>query len=149
MKLQNQVCSLEHAIKLSELGVVQHSMYGFIEIPCNGMGGVRAFWQDNKHALIQTDIILYGGNGKHKWSAFTVAEMGVMFPSQIEYNKELCAILSYKEIDNSFSCIVLGYIKRDMYKITGLPNEDQSRSAMLIHLLETGTITVEEVNQRL
>ena len=140
MELQKQVCTLQQAQRLKELGVKQVSHFGYIEIPDNGTGGVKAWWQDSKYALINTDIILYVGNGSRAWSAFTVAELGVMLP--VCFNSGSTAEKGFVE----FIAICYGD-GGGAYK--QLATEAEARAALLIHLIETGKVTPEEVNQRL
>ena len=66
MKLENQVCSLELAKKLKELGVKQESYFYWQEF--EGQVALRSAYRGNE--LPRDD----------RYSAFTVAELGEMLP---------------------------------------------------------------------
>ncbi len=72
MKLENQVCTLEQAKKLKELGIVQDSLFYHIE--CN----------PNVFEIEQIDENSYKNydKGDPVFSAFTVAELGEMLPTR-------------------------------------------------------------------
>jgi hypothetical protein len=141
MKIENQVCSLEQAKRLKELGVVQKSYFQ---------------WNDTKHAEPYINNSVFGeSHPPIEFSAFTVAELGVML---YEPEKDWLGLLGNNII--GFHC---SYIHED--EMFGeekslcsfpnekdpnfLPTEAQARAEMLIHLLENDIITSEEVNKRL
>ncbi len=71
MKLENQVCSLEIAKKLEELGVNKESLF---------------YWVVSKdHSSIHLGVDIQLGNidWDEMYSAYTVAELGKMLPRQI------------------------------------------------------------------
>lgn len=76
MNLESQVCSLELSRRLNELGVKQESLY---------------FWSLCQECVKEYEIegiqvtpeLGDSGHGD-KWSAFTVAEVGVMLPYKIK-----------------------------------------------------------------
>lgn len=74
MKLENQVCSLESAKKLKELGVEQNSLL---------------YWEYcNRFNKWQIEYDIFDGDkgmrGEGDVSAFTVAELGEMLPKHID-----------------------------------------------------------------
>lgn len=69
MELENQVCSLELAKQLKELGVKQESYAWWSEILSTENGW---YWR----------VLTGGGQGKDYCSAFTVAELGEILPSE-------------------------------------------------------------------
>ena len=136
MKIQDQVCTLEQAKKLKELGVEQKVLWQW---KVNNVQSVvistpMAFWIDTYVPSV----------GNVFYAAFTVAELGVMLPIsfisfKVTAGKEFsCAKLkdNYPEIDFSFTS-KFG------------TNEAEARAEMLIYLLENKLIKAEEVNQRL
>jgi hypothetical protein len=81
MKLSDQVCSLELAKKLKEMGIKQESLF------------VWEYYDENCYAIKyfpysinnkMTDIKIYG---IELYSAFTSSELGEMLPDTIPYDK--------------------------------------------------------------
>lgn len=142
MKLENQVCTLEQAKRLKELGVAQDGIFSHVDnISKVGYEGIRLTKQTSsyraKGQLIDSGVIKY-------FVAFTVAELGVMLPINI--------ITARQKHTDTYACIALengssdvDYSKDIQHKET----EAKARAAMLIYLLENGHTTAEEVNQRL
>lgn len=72
MTLDQQVCSLELAKRLKELGVKQVSCFKWV------------------HKSLLPDVWVLGKRGKENVAAFTVAELGEMLPSMtISYFREI------------------------------------------------------------
>jgi predicted amino acid racemase len=126
MKLQSQVCTLEQAKKLNELGVKQDSLF---------------YWIDRK----DKSRVVYSGliediEKLTTYSAFTVAELGVMLP---------CYYVVYYTVAHGY-CVCRkmenGELQRPL--LTGC-TQAKAGAAMLIFLLENNLTTAEEVNQRL
>ena len=142
MKLQDQVCTLEQAKILNDLGIKQ---------------GVSVFFFDTgskNKILINTGFekeLTGFFNFQTCFSAFTVAELGVMLPQDEDENDEgpwyslpdkgvdIIGFSVKKYLDSHYEgpCEIV-------YK-----TEAQARAAMLIYLLEADIITVKEVNERL
>lgn len=120
MKLENQVCTLEQAKRLKELGVAQKSLFAYAD--------------DNTIcAPHYTDMPM-------SWcmypAAFTVAELGVTLPPET------------KSFDSeSFSAWVIMGIDGKLWFLSA--TEAECRADLLIQLLESGRITAAEVNARL
>lgn len=119
MKLEQQVCSLELAQKLKELGVKQGSYVNWVKHP------VTASWV----LWTATDILndyegkVIGRGDVQRCSAFTVAELGEMLPSSTR---------SYKVIDSpEWYCNYR--LKEDEQ---AADTEADARAKMLIYLLE-------------
>jgi hypothetical protein len=79
MKIHDQVCSLELAIKLKELGVEQNGLWSW----CKSIGPP---W--NTRPKDEWDLQLDGPeenepNSSECYSAFTVAELGELLPQQL------------------------------------------------------------------
>ncbi len=70
MKLEQQVVSLDFAKRLKELGVKQESLYRWVQDP-------------NEHADPKSHYLTQPQTFQDGWSAFTVAELGEMFPPYI------------------------------------------------------------------
>ena len=121
MKLEDQVCSLELAKRLKELGVKQESIF---------------WWTDYNEVLLGKDVSRKKGGTNKCTSAFTVAELGEMFPKfarSVKCGKTqdrwLC---SYELADNHW---------------TGAQeiNEADARAKMLCHLIEKGIIDANSI----
>ena len=118
MKLSEQVCALEQAKKLYALGVERRSLFYHF------------------HGRIEHEAF-----GSEYYSAFTVAELGVMCNSEVytwrtgSVNSEYA---NWEWIDEG------GQNGMGVYA-----TEAEARAAMLIYLLENNLVTPAEINQRL
>jgi hypothetical protein len=119
VKLEDQVCSLELAKRLKELGVKQESLYYWWELSGSGFLPLH----DDRDELPCGD--------KKICSAFTVAELGEMLPDDTE---------SYKDVrgwncdrDNNLD----GFISS-----SGGKTEAEARARMIIHLIENKLMEV-------
>ena len=140
MKIENQVCTLQQAKDLKRLGVEQK--------PAN------YFWDESDGQLYRcadgsaSDIGCF--------AAFTVAEMGVMFPDGQDIKRMRAAqLLSYRiaaAAGGGYYCEIPDEngeeLTPPLFSTKGI-TEAQARAAMLIHLLESGRIILSAVNQRL
>lgn len=118
MKLEDQVCSLELAKKLKELGVKQDSYYCWnLYIP-SGVSKLESYPATNVHYW-QT------------FSAFTVAELGEILPPFVTTEKYLCKgkprFNAHEE--ETIEC----HSWHD-------DKEANARAKMLIHLIEQGIV---------
>lgn len=123
MKLEQQVCSLELAKKLKELGVKQDGYFCYY-----GSDELDSFWNAN-----QIMCGMLSDNDFPYCSAFTVAELGEMLPtlgiswikSNDGYGKDFWwGKTNYPTLGTN------GQIKADDY------SEADARAKMLIHLIE-------------
>lgn len=120
MKLELQVCSLELAKKLKELGVKQDSLWYWVQekaFPKN----VSVFYK--RDLPDEIDI-----NAFHIYSAFTVAELGELLPS--EYDGE--GIIFFKGVDGDAYYADCPKTKLGFWAKT----EADSKAKMLIYLKE-------------
>jgi len=135
MKLENQVCSLELAKKLKELGVKQESLFYWCE------------YKDQFVIPIKTKPYVIFGNRKWKKelliSAFTVAELGEMLPHRIPNHQK---VNPYSFIDVDFyknpSGFYQGWINNS--RVTSCvimsDTEANARAKMLIYLIENNLL---------
>lgn len=125
MRLEDQVCSLELAKCLKELGVKQESAFYWKQFEIGG----------------EFDWTLTDKNSLNAWnnqygtiSAFTVAELGEMLPEGFRSGK----------LSGKFLCMVSndkGYLESTVrLKEFDIKTEADARAKMLIHLLETKVI---------
>lgn len=147
MKLEQQVCSLELAKKLKELGVKQDSLFYWI----------------NDHIFYKTGLGAYRDDGAcvgdrsfacaSKVSSFTVAELGEMLPHEVHF---FTGIKNPRRRKNSqhLHCFfgsmgpMVNYTgggARENYTQRGATEAD-ARAKMLIYLLENNLIKLHETN---
>lgn len=139
MKLSEQVCTLEQAKKLYALGVERRSLFYHF------------------HGRIEHEAF-----GSEYYSAFTVAELGVMlqkgeigipvYESEINTSSETFTTVSIETwiTPNIFNCAIVNKEFPDrVYKECKSRYEAEARAAMLIYLLENNLVTPAEINQRL
>lgn len=134
MKLEQQVCSLELAKKLKELGVKQESLFWWkpkIE------GGHELRYRESGMSVFYED-----------YSAFTVAELGEMLPDEISSTK-----IDYKKGKGAF-WEVKNTINSDLFnkfngetvgkhqEIVLMNTEADARGKMVCYLLENKLITL-------
>ena len=119
MKLENQVCSLELAKKLKELGVKQDGIYSYYQF-------------NERNVYLRETSELHCANpmlNKENWicSAFTVAELGEMLPPPVfSYKVQNSPSNEYWKCNRDFGwspCKEAG-------------READARAKMLIYLLE-------------
>jgi len=130
MKLEQQVCTLEQAKKLMALGVTAEPLYWHvIDIdPLTPMDIIQK-WQHSNFDQCE------------KYPAYTVAELGVMLPSETHTQRTGSEDSEYDNWE---------WVDDGNGNANGLYNtEVEARAAMLIYLLENNLTTPEEVNQRL
>lgn len=125
MTLEQQVCSLESAKRLKELGVKQESY--FIYDAVWGANEVESW--EIRHGSLSTEP-------EEVYSAFTVAELGEMFIGQIvnfEHRK-----------DGKYRVWWYGspktMVEQQIHNIDA-DTEAEARAKMLIYLLENNLIT--------
>ena len=141
MKLEQQVCTLEQAKRLKELGVDQNCSYlCFLENSAGKYMLDTIEGNFNSHCR-DYEISVHPGGFEASFveqaiAVFTVAELGVM----IDWN-HVSQSGPYKE-DQHFYCFT---------HLHDYSNENEAvvRADVLIYLLENNLTTAEEVNQRL
>ena len=117
MKIKNQVCSLELAKKLKELGVKKEGYFAYYYNPYHG--GVSAktlLWEYKKERYQYKSFACF---------AFTVAELGEILPKKVNWK-----MLYYKDVWN---------LDFGDYRV-GEKTEADARAKMLIYLIENSLI---------
>lgn len=133
LKLEDQVCSLELAKKLKELGIglANESYFCYYKLKDADEYGLSEKWQIDDPERF------------NEINAFTVAELGAMLPDCLYtqtasgYDKPL--ILN--KVDGIYSVGILNP-NQTIFPRFSYPNEADARAMMLIYLIETGEIKI-------
>lgn len=138
MKLENQVCSLEYARKLKELGVKQESLFAWKRIPDEaGEDGWSVWYVDKQSWSLCDDCTCL--------SAFSVAELGQMLPIQVDHESSI--IMLYERTRSDGWQIDYFNLSAIEFHITMTDNlQSNARAKMLIYLLENNFVTAEQIN---
>lgn len=117
MKLEHQVCSLELAKQLKELGVKQESIFYFSNLDTPYLR-IDLWWEEPEKS------------GDFRISAFTSAELGAMLPDTLA-GKQLYHW-------HTGAMWFIGYLcENGMYQPAKVrTTEADARAQMLVHLLE-------------
>lgn len=146
MKLENQVCSLEQAKRLKQLGIEQVGVFAWCP---DGADEADMFVAETN-----TD-----GEGGHfadgdEYSAYTVAELGVMLTAKSTHGRStvgIDALPEYTEKNGWYWWPSLSANILDPNYLVQLSADTQAKmyADVLIYRLENKLTTAEEVNQRL
>lgn len=162
MKLEQQVCTLDQAKRLKELGVIQNSLWHWIypekETVLSSMQGI---YHRSLVVEMLSDANEDGEDNQFPHlnaSAFTVSELGVMLPRYYPSWR----FLEEGGQNELWIATIIGQPqgferdKEDVYDIRTVAAFDrygktqaEALANLLISLLETKTIKAEEVNKRL
>ena len=140
MPLEKQVCSLELAKKLKELGVEQDSL----------------FWWDDHSELGMGEIVSFDEPDNPICSAFTVAELGEMLPREFDYLASTTEHSGYEGRRSVWLTIGRTIIDDGWYVLYSDPHpankvpvysthsttETDARAKMLIYLIENNLVTL-------
>ncbi len=123
MTLQEQVCTLEQAKRLKELGCEQNAYFTWYEFLMKDNSLRYIISSDTKDAI-----------GNNDWcSAYAVAELGEMLTKAFGYAKTI-RMPQVKAYDEGLDWWH-PYLK-DNGNYISFPAEAQARAALLIHILE-------------
>jgi hypothetical protein len=131
MNIEQQCINLQIAKRLKELGVKQESYFFWVKLKDNGYD-ISERWNVPDYNLEQD------------YSAYTVAELGIMLPDRVEKNGESYCFIEWK-LGGKY---LMNYYGEFMLKTTHLKEdthcyasiEANARGKMLIYLLENGMI---------
>ena len=130
MKLEKQVCSLEYAKKLKELGVNQDSLYFYTKVGKS----VKSWdeWMEIGENVILSEL----------YSAFTVAELGEMLPEKVKTKcfGEKSFIIFREKYAESWDIAYSTDTSDDDKLWKQAETEADARAKMLISLLENKLI---------
>lgn len=144
MKIEDQVCSLEYAKKLKELGIKQESLFGWYEAE-----QITNFdFNEGKKAETISGICIMGNDDTTKQiykgfiaAAFTVMELGLRLPQSITQDEKYYRLNIFKDK----ICWFIAYVTNQSeppFIIHMNMKEVNCRASMLIHLLENNLITL-------
>lgn len=156
MKLDNQVCTYEQAVKLQQLGLLQQATFYFVRtvsqknhVNCSLFCGIEAAVKQYK-AWQQHDTFLTSKT-EAPVAAWNSAELGAMLPAEFVQPRHTVDLYTYK-MDNAFGSGRTRYFcslniaelhKQQFYA------EAHARAATLIYLLETEHLNIQDVNRKL
>lgn len=133
IKLEIQVCSLELAKKLKELGVSQDSFWYWVEhYVSRKQGRVWELFQFDEDDKVNPHI-----------SAFTVAELGILLPAWVR-KRGICYHYRGTQPDSTvkndwyggYTSSRLEKTEHELIYLHGVDTEANVRAKMLIYLLE-------------
>ena len=132
MKLEDEVCSLDLAKKLKELGVKQESLFQHVNNPIGHAG-----WQMWFQGRVATVL----GERAEWYAAFTVAELGEILPPTIDgkYNDKTRWFNSRK---TSKACVWYENARPNEEIMTEADTEADARAKMLVYLIENQLVGV-------
>lgn len=139
MKIENQVCTLEQAKKLKELGVIQEESQFYYRGQNVWHHNEVTDWPNQEQFY---DLFGSGAEAGQIFAAFTVAELGQMLPA------------GYDTMAGTVTLTKREWLGYDLYgkyipSEKAYDTEAQCRAAMLIYLIESKLTTPEETNKRL
>lgn len=141
LSLEYQVCVIEHAKRFKELGIKQDSQFYY----CNAKSIGDHILE--KEIWMIAHLSQVTGLSDDWFSAFTVAELLEILPISINGNH--LTIFAHSELDDKSKYWKIGYV--DCLGIylyfTHAFKLAYALSEMLIYLIETKRITVEEINK--
>lgn len=156
MEIENQICSLEQAKKLKELGITQNSLFYHYKQIFNGKPSFKIYPMQYEHfgRLVNCETIeraLYGESKNEVYSAFTVAELGLMFPP---VNISKGEFITFSKGSKNSWMVDISHEKCPALPKKYLPlnkdyTEAEIRAATIIYLLDKRFITVSEINNKI
>lgn len=146
MQVEKQYCTLQLSKRLKELGVEQISQFYWSDFA----GSKNELYIRKELGLYGVEVDYFSGlffvrpgieSGLSAYSAYTVAELGVMLSPGYDTMKITIGFNDYawKGFD----------LDGEDFPGEIFDTEAQCRAAMLISLIENNRVTVEEINKRL
>jgi len=147
MYLSNQVCNIEIAKQLQKLGVSQNSIFKYV----NNWANPRCEpINDGEHIIMSEEMHLTRRKGLKRGyevnftAAYTVAELGVLIPSNIVLPKHVTdSICEQGEIPEMWSF----YDRKTSY--SNFENEADARGQLLVDLIEVCNLDISKINLQL
>ena len=133
LTLEQQVCTLESAKRLKELGVIQDSYFNWTEYSFSSKGHKKWWSLEEASGVYVHDQI----------SAFTASELGELLPTNIDYAGESFLLtINHWNNNNEWQVSYLGGIYNDeeFEQIFSEPTMVEALAKMLIYLTEAGLV---------
>lgn len=168
MILKDQVCTEQQARRLKELGAIQESLFYWYTSPHDN--GKDEYWETKEITYMpffvnastledESEGCTYYVNQTDQYSAFTVAELGLMLPD-VDNHEFIWASFPDAgiteeglDIDPPAFSVFIGpsvcHLEEEPFDNKIYPTEAQARAAFLIYCIENNKTTVAEVNHRL
>ena len=145
MRIEQQVCSLELANRLKQLGVKQHSLWywKFVAVPPFRNDGIEHGAYEWKLSQNRLDF----GNDQEiedttdAYSAFTVAELGEILPAYISVYDDQVFLYAWKDDADWWRLCYRQWGTQLGIEVKKEPTEAAARANMLIYLIENKLIT--------
>lgn len=149
MNIEKTVCSIEQAMKLKELGVLQESTWYFA-LKKDGSIQALVYKRQKDGIYINPENSGYYTDWK-KVSAFSVAELGMMLPD--DPREPIGNLEIFKEFTRNFTHGgKFKFCRTGQYEPFGnFDTEAEARAALLLHGIENQLkeFTILEINQRI
>ncbi len=141
MNIEKQVCSLEHAKRLKELGVPQDSLFYWVQITQSYRGNGGRF------DCVYVDNEIFDVPDDDSVAAFTAGELGEILPSMIVTDKEDPDYALFLEIskdaNEDYWDVEYSYFE-GAYLFESDFNLANAMAKMLIYLIENNLVNVKE-----
>lgn len=160
MKIENQICSFKQAIRLKGLGIVQHSLFYYV----NNWATPNGYSIDDGHYIVpvgEQHITRLAGRKRgvevEFVSAFTVMELGQLLPhvlpsDNVGYGMVLMqSFPDGKEQDYYMASYVEVYSDLDYGGTVhsySAELESVSRAGLLLDLIEKKVIRIDDINSK-
>lgn len=158
MRIEEQICSIEQAEKLKELGVVQSSCFYYVN---NWRNPKFEPVNDGEHVIQGSERHFTRIRGQERSaevefvSAYTATELGVLLPNILPHETVNYGIVLRQSLPDGKALDY--YMAEYMEVYTDLDygatvfcgageTEAQSRGNLLIYMIETGHIKIDEIN---
>lgn len=154
MKIENQVCSLEQARRLKEMGIDAQGHFCYAhpvkEVHKGFDGETTEYMEEYKDEpeLMELSTALW--NGLPYCHAYTVAELGVMLDDFVNHSRRNGNGIWEAKFKPVIPHAAPHRIQDAMVAtFTTHKTEAEARASLLIHLLETSWLDAEKCNERL
>lgn len=143
MKLEEQVVSLELAKRLKELCVKQDSLFWWYACSENLICARPNYIEYGSHYVAERDL----------YSAFTVAELGEILPTQIKRNQLPFEWEGYRLCSERYATRETPWVACYRHSLGNVHSDQWANTAadalanMLIHLIENGLVTPAHLSQ--
>jgi len=138
MKLESQVCSLEHAKKLKELGFKQDSLFYWVGDDLE-YSQFRTPSDNASKNMVEPEFTEFC---RTVCSAYTVAELGELLPEFIDAGSDKYILNMQKLADNKW--FLQYFSHHSLLKSEVLVPEADARAKMLIWLVENKFLDLKE-----